>query len=65
LSERIFDLRNLVKFSDEKAKVTQVAATENTIIFVWGVKPGEVEAHTHPGGQDLIVKVRRQMKSLI
>jgi quercetin dioxygenase-like cupin family protein len=53
LSERIVDARNLVRFSDEKAKVTQLTATENTMIFVWGVKLGqEVEAHTHPGGQD-------------
>ena len=62
LSERIFDLRNLVKFSDEKAKVTQVAATENTIIFVWGVKPGqEVEAHTHPGGQDTWIMMQGEL----
>lgn len=38
LSGRIFDVRDLLKFSDEKAKVTQITATENTIIFVWGVK---------------------------
>jgi quercetin dioxygenase-like cupin family protein len=58
LSERIFDARNLVRFSDEKAKVTQLTATENTMIFVWGVKPGqEVEAHTHPGGQDTWIMI--------
>jgi len=62
LSERIFDVRDLVKFSGEKAKVTQVAATENTIIFVWGIKPGqEVEAHTHPGGQDTWIMMQGEL----
>ena len=62
LSERIFDVRDLVKFSDEKAKVTKITATENTIIFVWGVKPGQqVEAHTHPGGQDTWIMVQGEL----
>jgi quercetin dioxygenase-like cupin family protein len=62
LCERIFDLRDLVKFSDEKAKVTQITATENTIIFVWGVKPGqEVQAHTHPGGQDTWIMMQGEL----
>ena len=62
LSERIFDVRDLVEFSDEKAKVTQITTTENTIIFVWGVKPGqEVEAHTHPGGQDTWIMVQGEL----
>lgn len=62
LSDRIFDLRNLVKFSDEKAKVIQITATGNTIIFVWGVKPGqEVEAHTHPGGQDTWIMMQGEL----
>jgi quercetin dioxygenase-like cupin family protein len=55
-------IRNLVKFSDEKAKVTRITATENTIIFVWGIKPGqEVEAHTHPGGQDTWIMVQGEL----
>ena len=62
LSDRIFDLRNLAKFSDEKAKVIQITATGNTIIFVWGVKPGqEVEAHTHPGGQDTWIMMQGEL----
>ena len=62
LSERIFDTRNLVRFSDEKAKVIQVTATENTMIFLWGVKPGqEVEAHTHPGGQDTWIMIEGEL----
>lgn len=62
MCERIFDLRDLVKFSDEKAKVTQITATENTIIFVWGVKPGqEVQEHTHPGGQDTWIMMQGEL----
>jgi len=62
LSERILDARNLVRFSDEKAKVTQLTATENTMIFVWGVKPGqEVEAHIHPGGQDTWIMIEGEL----
>jgi quercetin dioxygenase-like cupin family protein len=62
LSERIFDTRDLVRSSDEKAKVIQVTATENTIIFVWGVRPGqEVEAHTHLGGQDTWIMIEGEL----
>lgn len=62
MSDRIFDVRNLVEFSDKRAKVIQVTATENTIIFVWGVKPGqEVEAHTHPGGQDTWIMIQGEL----
>lgn len=60
--ERIFDIRNLVKFSDERAKVVQIARTDDTIIFVWGVKPRqEVEAHTHPGGQDTWIMIQGEL----
>jgi quercetin dioxygenase-like cupin family protein len=59
---RIFDVKNLVVFSDEKAKVVQIAATENTVIFVWGVRPGqEVEAHTHPSGQDTWIMIQGEL----
>jgi len=45
-----------------RATVTQVAATEHTIIFVWGVKPGqEVEAHIHPKGQDTWIMVQGEL----
>jgi quercetin dioxygenase-like cupin family protein len=62
LSERIFDVRNLVRFSDEKAKVLQVTTTDNTIIFLLGLKSGqEVEAHTHPGGQDTWIMMQGEL----
>ena len=60
--ERIFDTKNLVRFSDEKAKVIQVTATEKTMIFLWGVRPEqEVEAHTHPGGQDTWIIIEGEL----
>ncbi|HLG25032.1 MAG TPA: cupin domain-containing protein [Candidatus Nanoarchaeia archaeon] len=60
--KRIFTIKNLVKFSDEKAIVNLVAATEHSIIFAWGVKPGqEVEAHTHPKGQDTWIMVQGEL----
>jgi quercetin dioxygenase-like cupin family protein len=55
---RIFDIGNLVGFSDEKAKVVQIAATENTLIFAWRQ---EVGAHTHPGGQDTWIMLQGQL----
>lgn len=62
MQERILDVRDLVKFSDEKAKVVQIARTDDSIIFVWGVRPGqEVEAHTHPGGQDTWVMIQGEL----
>jgi quercetin dioxygenase-like cupin family protein len=60
--ERIFTVKDIVKFSDEKAKLTQVAATEHSIIFVWGVKPSqEVEAHIHPKGQDTWIMIQGEL----
>jgi len=60
--ERVYVIKDIVKFSDEKATVTQVAATEHSIIFVWGVKPGqEVEAHIHPIGQDTWIMIQGEL----
>ncbi|MGL5035767.1 MAG: cupin domain-containing protein [Microcystaceae cyanobacterium] len=58
-NQRIFDLENLVRFSDQSATVTQVIETENASIAVWGVQPGQtVQAHFHPNGQDTWVLLR-------
>ncbi len=60
--ERVFSIKDTVKFSDEKARVTQVASSEHAIIFLWGVKPGqEVEAHTHPKGQDTWIVIQGEL----
>lgn len=60
--ERIYTAKNLVKFSDEGAKVTQVVTTDYSEIFVWGVKPGqEVEAHIHPNGQDTWIMIQGEL----
>ena len=60
--KRIFTIKDIVKFSNDKSIVKQVAATEHSIIFVWGVKPGqEVEAHTHPKGQDTWIMIKGEL----
>jgi len=60
--ERIYSVKDIIKFSEEKAKVTEVVTTEHSIIFVWGVKPGqEVEAHIHPKGQDTWIMIQGEL----
>lgn len=60
--KRVYEIKDMVKFSDERATVTQVAATDHSIIFVWGIKPGqEVEAHIHPKGQDTWVMIQGEL----
>jgi quercetin dioxygenase-like cupin family protein len=62
MSERIFTVRDVVKFSNEKAKVTQLSVTEHSIVFVWGVRPGQqVETHIHPKGQDTWIVVQGEL----
>jgi quercetin dioxygenase-like cupin family protein len=57
--ERIFDLQAYAHFSDNRAKVTEVAVTDNSSIAVWAVQPGQkVEVHLHPGGQDTWVMLK-------
>jgi quercetin dioxygenase-like cupin family protein len=59
MNQRTLDPEALVRFSDEKATVTEVAVTDFASIAVWGVRPGqEVPAHIHPDGQDTWVMVR-------
>ena len=59
MNQRTFNAAELVRFSDEKATVTEIAITEHGSIAVWGVRPGqEVPAHTHPDGQDTWVMLR-------
>lgn len=61
-AERVYTIKDAVRFSEERATVTQVVATEHSIIFVWGVKPGqEVEAHIHPRGQDTWVMLQGEL----
>jgi quercetin dioxygenase-like cupin family protein len=62
MTQRTFDPAALVKFSDAKATVTEIALTEHSSIAVWGVKPGqEVPAHIHPDGQDTWVMISGEL----
>ena len=59
MGERIFDLQAYTHFSNKRAKVTEVIATDNSGIAVWAVQPGqEVAPHIHPGGQDTWVMLK-------
>ena len=56
---RTFAVEDHVRFSDERAMVTEIIVTEHASIAVWGVHPGQtVQAHTHPKGQDTWVMLR-------
>lgn len=62
LEKRVYSVEDVVRFSIDKATVTRVAATEHSIIFVWGVKPRQaVEAHVHPGGQDTWIILKGEL----
>ena len=62
MSRRIFNAEELVRFSDEKASVTEIVITPHSSIAVWGVRPGqEVPAHTYPDGQVTWVMVRGEL----
>lgn len=51
--DRTFDVEKIVRFSDEKAIVTEIVITKHSSIAVWGVRPGQqIQPHTHPDGQD-------------
>jgi len=59
---RIFTVEKHVRFSDEKATVTEIVVTTHSSIAIWGVRPGqEVQAHTHPRGQDTWVILRGKL----
>ena len=60
--QRTFDVEQWVRFSDEKATVTEISTTAHSSIAVWGVRPGQqVPAHTHPDGQDTWVMMRGEL----
>lgn len=59
---RTFDVETLVRFSNEKAIVTEIAITEHSSIAVWGVRSGQqVTAHFHPDGQDTWIMVKGEL----
>ncbi|PSF31442.1 cupin domain-containing protein [Aphanothece hegewaldii CCALA 016] len=61
-TQRTFDVASLVRFSQEKAIVTEIAITEYSSIAVWGVLPGQqVPAHFHPDGQDTWVMIKGEL----
>ena len=58
MDERIFTATDVVEFSDDRAKNKKLAQTDDSAVFVWGVKPGqEVPAHIHPDGQDTWIMI--------
>ena len=60
--QRTFDIERSVRFSSEKAIVTEIIVTPHSSIAVWGVRPGqEVPAHTHPDGQDTWIMIRGEL----
>lgn len=60
--QRTFDVEKLVRFSDENAIVTEIVITKLSSIAVWGVRPGQqVQAHTHPDGQDTWIVIRGEL----
>jgi quercetin dioxygenase-like cupin family protein len=60
--QRTFDIEKWVRFSDEKATVTEIIITEHSSIAAWGVRPGqEVPPHTHPDGQDTWIMMRGEL----
>jgi quercetin dioxygenase-like cupin family protein len=60
--QRTFDIERSVRFSNEKATVTEIIVTPHSSIAVWGVKPGQqVPAHTHPDGQDTWIMIRGEL----
>jgi quercetin dioxygenase-like cupin family protein len=62
MNARTFNAEQHVRFSAEKATVTEISLTDHASIAVWGVGPGqEVPAHTHPDGQDTWVMVRGEL----
>lgn len=59
---RTFQPCQQVRFSQEKAAVTELSVTTSGSVAVWGVKPGQVvAAHFHPDGQDTWVMLRGEL----
>ena len=62
MTHRTFNAESVVRFSDAKATVTEIAKTAHSSIAVWGVQPGqEVPAHFHPHGQDTWIMLRGEL----
>ncbi len=60
--QRTFDVEKSVRFSPDKAIVTEILITKHSSIAVWGVHPGQqVPAHTHPDGQDTWIMIRGEL----
>jgi len=59
LAQRTFNAEEWVRFTDDKATVTEISVTARASVAVWGVKPGQqVQPHFHPDGQDTWVMIR-------
>jgi quercetin dioxygenase-like cupin family protein len=55
MSNRIFNVEQFVRFSDQSAVVKEIVVTEHSRIAVWCVRPGQkVPTHTHPSGQEMM-----------
>ncbi len=66
MSNRIFNVDQFARFSDEAAAVTEIVVTEHSRIAVWCVRPGQkVPTHTHPSGQDTWVMMRGELTYLM
>jgi quercetin dioxygenase-like cupin family protein len=62
MNPRLLNARQLVRFADDKATVTELSVTGHASIAVWGVRSGqEVPAHLHPDGQDTWVMVEGEL----
>lgn len=52
-ASRIFSIKEFIRPSDGKPVRSVVMTTEESVVVVWHVPPGEeLAAHIHPNGQD-------------
>ena len=62
MGQRAFTINDHVRFAQERATVTEIIITGHSSIAVWAVRPGqEVQAHTHPRGQDTWIMLRGEL----
>jgi quercetin dioxygenase-like cupin family protein len=62
MSARTLSPLHGVRFSEDKATVTELCLTGHGSVAVWGVRPGqEVPPHLHPDGQDTWVMLRGEL----
>ncbi|MCR4287602.1 MAG: cupin domain-containing protein [Deltaproteobacteria bacterium] len=53
VASRIFSIEKFIRPSDGKPIRSEVLVTEESVVVVWHVRPGqEIAAHVHPHGQD-------------